>query len=207
MRQIEQMVAVLLHVAGLKKLKQYDAAIQYLRQSSRRLTGFDLDMLRRIPAANGIALLETAGRLDIGKCLILAEILKEDGEMSEALGDKDIAWNSYDRSLSYFLEALLLLPKNDADVYLDKVNFLTGKLKGEDFTEARHLQLFQFLESMEHYAQAENHLFFLVEAGVDGIREAGIAFCRRLLEKDDAALRAGNLPREEVLEALAQLSR
>jgi hypothetical protein len=51
---------------------------------------------------------------------------------------------------------------------------------------------------------AENVLFDILAATPEFSTE-GLQFYRRLLTKSDEDLRAGNLPREEILEGIAEL--
>ncbi|NTV62035.1 MAG: hypothetical protein HGA65_00660 [Oscillochloris sp.] len=66
--------------------------------------------------------------------------------------------------------------------------------------------LFTALEREGRYALAEDVLANLLDEQPDlGLIEVGIAFYERLLGYEDAALAAGNLPRHEILTALANL--
>ena len=62
-------------------------------------------------------------------------------------------------------------------------------------------------EESGDYAQAENHLFYLLDEAPDSpeTRALGIAFYERLLLLDDAALIEGGLTREEVVAGSALL--
>jgi hypothetical protein len=48
-------------------------------------------------------------------------------------------------------------------------------------------------------------VLFDILAATPGFAPEGMQFYRRLLMKSDGDLRAGNLPREEVLEGIAEL--
>ncbi|MBO0783785.1 MAG: hypothetical protein J2P37_33660, partial [Ktedonobacteraceae bacterium] len=68
-------------------------------------------------------------------------------------------------------------------------------------------RLFAYHEQNGAYDKAENILFELLEdmPGNQELRAQGLAFYTRLLQQSDADLAAGNLPRAEIEEGLAQL--
>jgi len=82
-------------------------------------------------------------------------------------------------------------------------------LKGVALPLGTQARLMQHYESVEAFGKAEDVLASMLEAAPKEpkLLDMGIAFYRRLASRSDSALRAGNLPRAEVNEALADLER
>ena len=83
---------------------------------------------------------------------------------------------------------------------------LAGRLRGFHLTVAERIDVASVYEAGGHYGDAEDTLFEGLDAdSADELAEAAIAFYRRLLDKVDAELEAGNLPREEAEAGLAEV--
>ena len=91
--------------------------------------------------------------------------------------------------------------------YAPSVEDITTGLDAYVLPAPTSLALLRYYERAGAYGRAEDALFEALEAepgNADAI-EAGLAFYKRLRQQTDAALVAGNLPRDEVKAGLAEL--
>ena len=155
-----------------------------------------------------VALFSPGGVLDPGKSLVVAELLYEHGELKTLEGEDGVAYQSRVRALGLYLEvsgreSLERIP--DADRYLEKIETLLGELAPYGPASEIQKRLIWHYEREGAYADAEDTLFELIDAGHAELVPEGIELYERLLAKPDDALERGKLPREEVEEGLAQL--
>ncbi len=207
-RLIEQLAKTLGAVLTLKKARRFDEAELAITEAARNLVGLDIDTLLALPIDQIVTLFSPGGSLDTGKCLVVAELLYEEGEVKDLQGDERTAYRSRIRSLGLLLEVsgredLARIP--DAEGYLRKIEALARALA--TFAPAPDIQrkLIQHHERRGNFADAEDTLFELIEAGHEEIVVPGIELYERLLVKSDEELERGKLPRSEVEEGLSQL--
>lgn len=205
MRMIEQLGMFLTRILGLKEAEKFDAARMEIDQAGKILLGLDMSLIRVLSDEKIISLLQPTGSLDSGKCLLIAELLREEGGICECQGKEDELYTCYTKSLSLYLEALAVNADFRNQEYLSKIDTLIQRL--QRFTLPVHVEekLFHYFEMTGKYAQAENLLFQLLEMNRPGMLEEGIRFYERLLAKSDNKLEQGNLPREEVEDGLRVL--
>ena len=208
LRLVEQLAKTLGAVLTLKKARRFEEAELAITEAARNLVGLDIDTLLALPTDQIVALFSTGGSLDTGKCLVVAELLYEEGEVKDLQGDERTAYQSRIRSLGLLLEVsgredLSRIP--DAEGYLRKIETLARALA--IFAPAPDIQrkLIQHHERRGSFADAEDALFELIEAGHEEIVVPGIELYERLLAKSDEELERGKLPRSEVEEGLSQL--
>lgn len=205
MRMIEQLGQFLTRILGLKEAKKFDAARMEIDRAGKILLGLDMSLIRVLTDEKIISLLQPTGSLDSGRCLLIAELLREEGEICKLQGKDDERYSCYSKSLSLFLEALAVNAHFRTQEYLAKIDLLIAYLKQTTLPAHIDEKLFRYFEMTGEYARAENLLFQLIEADHPGMLEEGIRFYQRLLAKTDSGLEQGNLPREEVEEGLRVL--
>jgi hypothetical protein len=138
----------------------------------------------------------------------VAELLYEAGEVGSLKGDEETAFHCRARSLGLLLEvsgreSLDRIP--DSQRYLCKIEALTDALSTHGQIFDIQKRLVGHYERQGEFANAEDVLFELIDAGHDEIIAPGIELYRRLLTKSDEELEKGKLPREEVEDGLSQL--
>jgi tetratricopeptide (TPR) repeat protein len=212
LRLIQQFSQVLMRILHLRDSKDYEGALTYIDDVFRQALGLSSDLINSVPDETLLAMLTSIDILDIEKCLLVAHLLKAEGDIYVDQGDFDTSYYRYLKSLYLFLTILLLSDSaiTDPDLYLE-IEGLLHKLEDYEFPVKIKSQLFRYYERVGQYAKAEDSLFEVIEAGSDedeveaNIVEQGIAFYERLLKKRDKDLAAGNFSREEAREGLAQL--
>jgi hypothetical protein len=141
------------------------------------------------------------------KTLMLTRLLTEAGEVATEKAKPDDARAYYLKALHLLL---MVLAQNDVPEFPDfvpKVGMLLAALDEGELPVHSLAMLMQYHERMGEFAKAEDALFAMLESepGERQIVDLGVAFYDRLLRQGDAALVAGNLPRDEVKEGLKEL--
>lgn len=212
LRVIEQLGvawAGVLRLAGLRQGGQYQEAEQTIDQLLRQFLGLNSGALTTLSAAELIGLVRLGRAAGAGdeviaeKLLLLGALLREHAELQEAQGDHDSAVESALKGLQVYLTVVVEEGVRDERA-VAAVAPLVDKLAAYELPfEVRDL-LWQFHEQTGEFADAEDRLFEILEDAPDLVPE-GIAFFERLAALPDAALIAGNLPRDEVVAGLAEL--
>ncbi|HIT68849.1 MAG TPA: hypothetical protein IAC36_02980 [Candidatus Aphodomonas merdavium] len=172
----------------LDMAREEDARIE-LDQVSRRACGMPLAMLKKTDVQTLQTLLSEPQRYFSAQLLLLSCEIDARTSASEELAPTRA-------------QALALLSTLEDPDYVPNACALARRTMEPllDFLSPPELLCAAALfERGDDYAAAEDALY------ESGDRQARKAFYERLLRLDDAALLAGNLPREEILEAAAKL--
>lgn len=206
MRLIEQFSRTLGELTGLKqqqKPQQALAAIDELLQGLMRLNSRTIDALSE---QDLLALMSTNGMIESEKLLIVARLLKEEGDIYAAQGDSQASGRRHLKALNLFLAAARTGADTKLVDYHAEIDELTERLRGFELPVATQRELWRYFEAAGRYADAEDVLFELLDAEADErLIAEGLQFYERLLAKDDAELAAGRLPRDEIGDAVEQL--
>ncbi len=203
-RLIEQLGQALHSIFRLQQVEKFDDAQLEINRAGKSLLGIDLQLLRSMGEDEIIAFFQPGEALDAAKCLAAAALLREEGRLQEISGRAAQSLASFRKSLRLFLEALqhselLRTPENIA-----AIDQLVEKLPKSTLGQAMLKKLFWYFEWTGRYAKAEDTLYDLLENGAV-IAAEGVSFYQRLLDKSDAELLSGNLPRAEVIEGMREL--
>lgn len=208
LRLVEQLAKTIGAVFTLKKAKRFDEAELAIAEAAKNLVGIDVTTLLALPVEQIVTLFSPSGSLDAGKCLVVAELLYEHGDLKHLRGDEETAYHTRIRALSLLLEvsgreSFERIP--DPEHYLGRIATLREAFSAYAPVPAVQKKLIFHFERTGNYADAEDLLFELVDAGQDDVIADGIELYQRLLMKSDDELERGKLPREEVEDGLAQL--
>lgn len=208
LRLIEQLAKSLGAFVRLKKAKRFDEAQTALAEAAKNVVGIDVDTLLALSLDHVLALFSPGGSLDAGKCLVVAELLYEDGALSELRGDAPRACSTRLHAAGLLLEVFTREGSErvpNAERYLRILDELDAGLSlyepSVDLTRRRA----HFHARLGRFDRAEDILFALIEAGNDDILPEAIELYERWLAEPEDALERGGLPRAEVEEGLAQL--
>lgn len=207
MRLIAQFGQALQRILKTKEAEQFDAALYEISQAGKTLLGLDMTLLRALDDRQIVEFLTTSDGLDSGRCLVIAELFLQEGEITARMGKAEESLRDYIKSLSLFLSALAEHEQLRSETYFSKVADLRQRLSAVSLPGHVTFNLCRHFEQRGDYAKAEDLLFALLESGYPGIAAEGRAFFTRLLAQSDAALQQGNLPRSEVLEGQADFEK
>ena len=204
MRLIEQFARLVSRLMGMRDVHAYQEALRLLRDESRRLVGVDGTMLELLDLPSLRRTLHSPERIVIAGRILeeMAGIQRLDDESTRATANSVKAVALYADVLRSDPDVL------DGDI-MQRARTIVDTLGESDLTWDDLFALLSAFESLGQYDRAEDALWKLVESGFDKERvvEAGLDFYNRLLELDDAALIAGNLPWNEVIDGRAEWER
>ena len=130
MRLIEQFAEALSRILKLKKGKNYKKALSAIDQTYNELFGFNSLLINSYETEDLISIISIDGLPDVNKCLIIATLLKEEGEVYEAQNQLDISRKRYLKSLDIFLRGFLSegeIKMNTSSYDLEKIVEKLGK--------------------------------------------------------------------------------
>lgn len=198
-------LAIILH---LRKSNRHEEALIAIDDLFLRNTGLTTHFINSAPEDMLFKMISPLGLLNLDKCLWIAVLLKEEGDIYTEMGNADESYYRYVKSLRFFIEAAL------ADKVIKDVDIAgaTGEIlqKLEEFELPFSLKtrLFRYFELTGSYSKAGDMLFEMVESDEPNAQEMiepGREFYQRLLKKQNVDLQAGGLTRQKVEEGLENL--
>jgi hypothetical protein len=209
MRIIRQATEALLYAIGLKKAGQYPDAMQAIDQALEQLLGLEANLARQLSDEALLSLLTTQDQLDVERLELVADFIKEEGDIHAAENKPAESQKSYLRALNYYLEVGLDDAQGPAPDLAQKIESLAEKLEAGGLPDDTLWASFCYYELGGDYAKAEAALSNLggrEEVRAEILPEL-IAFYERLLEKDAKDLARSNLTKARVREKLAEAKR
>ena len=185
MRLVEQLARALAKILFLKEQKKYEEALQEIRQSGKVLVGVDFNMLDYISDADLMSLFKADDPLNAGRFIVIAELLKEEGDIYLELDKENESFRCYLKSLVLYCPAIKFNEILNPDDYLEKVDILIQKLSNYEISWNAKNSLINYFEISGKYSKAEDLIFELAEAGDEQVISNGISFYNRLLLKTD----------------------
>lgn len=199
-------LAILFH---LRQRNQHEEALINIDELFLQSVGLTTHFINSASEEMLLKMISPLGTLNLEKCLWIAVLLKEEGDIYAEMGKPDEGYYRHIKSLFFFLEAALHEKQSkDLNVPASIDDLL---LKLEEFELPIHLKskLFRYFELTGSYSKAEDMLLELVERHEPAAQQVltpGKEFYVRLLKKSDADLQMGGLSRQEVEEGLKRLA-
>jgi hypothetical protein len=205
LRMISQLAKVLAHIVQLREKGRDDDALREIDQSMQKLCGLNSQLVNSLSESSLIAAIRGGASLDVGKCLVLAGLLKEEGDLMADRDLEDDAAARYLKSLALYLEAMHDDARLHLPSYVERVQEVAGSL--EEFVMPLDIRtrLMSYYELSGAFGAAEDVLFDMLEDEEDDAPALGADFYGRMLELTDDELDSGDLPRDEVLEGLERV--
>jgi hypothetical protein len=204
MRMVSMLAKMLARILFLKNQRDFPRALAEIQATGRTLLGIDHTLIRQFSPAQLMVLLGADPSLAIPKSYILGLLLKEEAEIRSMMGEEDEAGLLNLKSLELLIDAWLEEGKPLAPEHTAHVDAVLAGLEGCALPPDLLEKIMAYHEGAGYFDRAENVLFEILAAS-PGFAPEGLQFYRRLLMKSDEDLRAGNLPREEILEGIAEL--
>jgi hypothetical protein len=209
LRHIQQAGRVWAQIVRMIKDRKFEAAHMVLDQACRQLTGLSPEAVLERNPNDLVARLRFDETPAIGrdKCLALATLLRALGDLTAAHGDSVTAAEAYHLALLLVLDSVLRDPGLALPDNVPTVESLDAELSAHTLPMTTQQQLLLYYEQAGVYARAEDILWAMLHAapGDCAIVGVGRAMYARLQQLSDAALIAGNRPRDEVEGGLADL--
>jgi len=204
MRMVTQLTRALARILFLKKEEQFPEAVAEIDATGRTLLGVDLAMMRLFSQAQLLQLFGKDDTLEIPKCYVLGVLLKEEADLMRLQGDGEQSKGVALKALSLLTETYLRHGEVVEPDHISHVDFAIDLLAGTDLPPEIMAKVFRFYAAIGRYDKAEDALFDLLTLDSSYLPE-GLRFYQDLLEKTDDNLQNGNLPRDEVIQALEDL--
>ncbi|MES0361764.1 MAG: DUF6483 family protein [Anaerolineales bacterium] len=207
MRMINQMVAVLTKLIGLKDAGQYQSAQQVIDQSLEQLLGLKPELLKHMDDSSILNLLTSQGELGTERLYILAELYRHEGDILIAQNMTQEAIFDYQRALSFYLQLPDDQKDQDSSKIKQKITDLFIELENVNLPVEILYQLFDFFERNGEFAFIEDVIARLLkspEARPHIIPDI-ITYYEQLLESNEWEAYSGGLSRAQAEQKLELL--
>lgn len=203
LKELSELITKVLKSNDNKELKE---SREMVSEAFKRLLGLNSELAESLSYKDLMKLVGAYESAEALKFVILAQLLKLDGDMYKAEGEEMKSFNIYLKSLNVYIKAVLL----DSDLIEQGekiIDEIINEVEAYELPKESSLLLFNYYELVNKYDKAEDILFELLETddSVESILKEGICFYERLLEKEEEALENGNLPLDEVKEGIERL--
>jgi|GraSoi_2013_60cm_1033757.scaffolds.fasta_scaffold18316_2 hypothetical protein len=145
LRVAEDVDRTLAQIISHQDMRDYQGALSLIDEVCRQAVGTDSDFIHAISEETLLAMLTLLGVLDVQKTLLMAKLLKAEGDIYEEQGNPDAAYESYLISLNLLLE-IVLRDDHLHDLHISpQIEDLLGKLDAYELpqrTRRRLLQLY-----------------------------------------------------------------
>src|SRR5437763_16683799 len=132
LRVAEDVGRALAQIIYHKEIHDYQGALSLIDGLFKQVVGAGSGFIHAISEETLLAMLTLLGILNLEKALLIATLLKAEGDIYEDQGNSDEAYYSYLKSLNLFLE-ILLRDDNLHDLRCSaQVEDLLGKLEAYD---------------------------------------------------------------------------
>ena len=143
LRIAEDVGRVLAQIIYHKEIHDYQGALSLIDELFKQVVGAGSGFIHAISEETLLAMLTLLGILNLEKALLIATLLKAEGDVYEDQGNPEAAYESYLKSLNLFLE-ILLCDDNLHDLRVSsEVEDLLGKLEAYELPPNTKRLLFQ----------------------------------------------------------------
>ncbi|MGF9700534.1 MULTISPECIES: DUF6483 family protein [Paenibacillus] len=222
LRMIEEMTEAIGKALTLRQQRKHTEALSELDELLRRQFGMNLSLLNSLPAEDVIEMFRFRGIIEVDNLQQAARLIEEEAYIYaekarvEGISDQE-KQDSEDEGLTRLMKSLhfyLYALNHGANPRLleapERVESILEQTKEYELPARTEKQLALYREQQGRYDQAENSWYRALQVG-DGLpvnyRDEVRSFYERLRKLEDEQLEQGGLPREEVEEGLAELTR
>jgi hypothetical protein len=204
MRIINQAVAALLRIIGLKKSGDYPEAQQAIDQALEQLLGLRADMVKQLADKSLLEALTQHGQLDIERLALIADLFKEEGDILAAQDQIPESRVSYLRSLIYHLETGSGETNHHSAELAGEIEGLVQKLGAQALPDDTLWALFCYYEQTGVYRKADDAILQMVSRPHlnASIQPELVAYYERLLERPVGESTESGINREQVEDKL-----
>lgn len=206
-RLINQALAILASIVGLKTAGQYLQAQESIDQLLEEIFGLRPDLIKRLDDRNLLDALTIQDMLDTDRLSLAADLFKEQGDILASQNKSTESYWSYLRALNFHLEVALAGGARHYSPPEEKIEALVLSLQGFDLPIETLFALFSYYEQSGEYSLGAEMLDRMAEApGMSqAIQEEQVAYYERLLAEPVEALSRGGFTRAEVEERLEKI--
>lgn len=204
-RTIEQLAAYLWSIIFNKKIKNYEYALETIEEAYNGLLNSTGNTIKKLEFNEIIGSNTKDNILNIDNIEIIANLLFEEADIIEQKdGLNNISQEYYQKTVLLFLK---MFEETGKQEHKNKIEEIVSKVSNYEITDEVKYNLYKYFEKIGLYGKAEDYLYELFENRCFNIKNELQLFYKRLLEKDDSILQKGNLPRNEIIEAMSILDK
>ena len=134
-----------------KEIHEYQGALSLIDELCKQTVGAGSGFIHAISEETLLAMLTLLGILNVEKALLIATLLKAEGDIYEDQGNPDAAYESYLKSLNLFLE-IVLRDDHLHDLRVSpEVEDILDKLEAYELPLDTRRLLFQYYEQRREY--------------------------------------------------------
>jgi hypothetical protein len=202
LRQIEMAAKVLAAIVAKARSGQPLEALGMFDQAYQPLLGVGARLVPVLSDDQLMTMLKPGGVPDANRWPALLRLLVTEADLYLELDQPGEALPRYRKALLLLAELGGGKPAPEPELAVA----LAGRLRGFRLTAEERVDVAALYEAEGRFGDAEDTLFEDLDGdGGEALTEAAIGFYRRLLDKDDGELEAGDLPREEAEAGLAEV--
>lgn len=207
LRMINQVIAALYALVGLKKAGKYQEAAELIDQNLEILVGLKANLIRYMSEENVLKALTQQEELDIERLALVAKLMKEEGEILSVQKREVESQDSYSRALGFYLEVMFRGGSGGQEEIGKEVEEILNRVGKERLNEDRLWGLSGYYEQMGKYREGEEMLLEIYRRPEwsDEIQPELKGYYERMLEKTDEELQEGKLSREELQARLGKI--
>ena len=208
MRMIQQLSIVLAKIIFNKEIKNYEQALLEIDKSLNSLLGINRNKVAEMTENELFDYLDKIDGEKAEKYFVLAELLREEGEICELNNRGDFLTSFYyEKAFTFYIQAFRYNDTCPGENLL-KLKFVAEKLLADELYEEKiSSKWFLYYERIGQNNNAEDVLFHLLDDGFLELKSKGREFYNRLLQKADKELESGGLSRQEIRESLVGLNK
>jgi hypothetical protein len=205
---IEQFEAALREISDLKIENKPEEALDVIQNAFSSMFRLNSMFFDSVPIENLLDILKVNGVIERDKAIIISKLLEEEAEIYEKMDKLNEGFYIYVKSLNLFLEAFLCDREAELTSYLADIDIIFNKVSDYKLPNGVLIDLIKYFEQKGLYDSGEDMVYEFLDNTHNSSEaiETGIDFYRNLQNKSDEELENGNLPREEVEDALLKLT-
>ncbi len=157
LRHVTLAAQVIARIVGLKKSGQYQQALQQIEGALQEFLGLSAALAAQLSVSELLMICRSGNLLDKDKALLLATLLKEEADISEAVSQPTETRDAYIKALTIALEALADADTTLGREYLPLVEELTTKLREGALDSEVRYELSKYYEMIGDASRARNY--------------------------------------------------
>ena len=151
LRVAEDVGRALAQIIYHEEIHDYQGALSLIDELFKQTVGMGSGFIHAISEETVLTMLTLLGILDVEKALMIATLLKAEGDIYEDQGNPDKAYYSYLKSVNLFLE-ILLRDDNLHDLRCSsEVEVILGKLEAYELPLNTRYLLFRYYDQRKEF--------------------------------------------------------
>src|SRR5262249_25761759 len=172
MRMLRPLSAVVATMLQLRKADtdeekqgaQYEDALLIVDRTEQQLLGMNSLMINQLAEESLAGILGLDSPTGGSKCLALAYLLREEGDIYAARNSESESYRRYVKALNVYFKVLQAKGIGELRDQFPEVNATIGKVKNYDLPADTNRGLFTYYEATGNYGKAEDVLFTLLDS-------------------------------------------